>query len=58
MDDTLNIDSNACLEECQWMTYDSDGEICLMFEDCLGLDNSCSTCLSSQKYCSEKGKLI
>ncbi len=52
------IDAEACLEECQsdvdcqWLTHDSDGDVCLLFGDCPELDTSCPTCSSSQQQCS------
>ncbi len=56
--ETFGLDSNGCLGECQanddclWFTHDSDGDICLMFQDCQAFDTSCDTCLSSQTQCS------
>ncbi len=53
------VTKDDCLDECQtedrclWFTYDSDGALCELFEDCPELDTLCQTCLSGQKQCSE-----
>ncbi len=58
--ETYDVSVNGCLEECQenddcfWLTHDSVGDICLMFEDCQELDAECDTCVSSQRQCSEQ----
>ena len=38
-------------ESCAWWTYDSDNGICTLTSDCPILDDSCTACLSGERYC-------
>ncbi len=56
--ESSGLDETECLEACRsddnclWFTHDSDGNVCLAFQDCDTLDASCDTCLSSEPQCS------
>ncbi len=56
--ESSGLDETECLEACRsddsclWFTHDSDGNVCLAFQDCETLDTSCDTCLSSEPQCS------
>ena len=59
--DFIEASGVSCLERCKnydtndgycgWYTYQSDLQMCFIFDDCLQLDQTCQTCTSGRKYC-------
>ncbi len=38
-------------EGCEYYTYDSADSACLVYEDCLRFDESCTTCTTAENEC-------
>ena len=38
-------------DSCNWWTFDEEGQICFLFQECTGLTDNCDECISGQKEC-------
>jgi len=48
--------AERCLSDnrCQFWSYDTVANICILTEDCDNVDRTCDTCTSGPKTCSER----